>query len=72
MQVNIDNVGIVVVLEDEMVDVHMTVDTADNHVPILMHPQGIFLPARLVPIPFANCPGWRYMSDKNGFHPAFA
>ncbi|KAL8881566.1 MAG: hypothetical protein Q9198_001250 [Flavoplaca austrocitrina] len=51
-----------------MIDVHVAVDPSNNDVAILLKPEGIFLPASLVPTVFTWSPCRRHMTHQDGLH----
>ena len=55
-----------------MIDVHVAVDPSNNDVAILLKPEGIFLPASLVPTVFTWSPCGRHMTHQDGLHTALS
>ncbi len=68
-QLQVDLFG---VLQQEMVDIHVTVQAADHDVAVFLEPQRVLLPARLVPEHLAVGPGGRDVAHEDGLHAAVA
>lgn len=60
------------VLHDEVIGVHVAVKSAGYDVSVLVHPQGVFLPAGLVPVALIIGASRRNVASKNSLHVAVA
>ena len=63
-------VDVFLVVDQEVVDVHVPVQAGDDDVAELAHPQRVLVPARLVPEPLALGPGRRDVADQDRLHAA--
>ena len=60
------------VLDDKVIGVHVAVECGSYDISVLMHPQGVFLPAGLIPITLVGCTSRRNVTGDDGFHVAVA
>jgi hypothetical protein len=60
------------VLDNKVVGVHVAVERSGDDIPVLMHPQSVFLPAGLVPVTLVGCASRRNVTSDDRFHVAVA